>query len=213
MRCDYKCFSVGYCDLHFNPRTSCEVRLLRRLLATPNNIFQSTHLVWGATCVHRFSFRHLSISIHAPRVRCDIAAWHNQRNSRYFNPRTSCEVRLSTNSSRAFLLSFQSTHLVWGATNKKSRKARWIIISIHAPRVRCDSAFLLFPDYENYFNPRTSCEVRRRINCFHPSVIIISIHAPRVRCDTLLGTLWLTISIFQSTHLVWGATYMSLYVP
>ena len=63
--------------IHFNPRTSCEVRpgMIRRFGRLRK--FQSTHLVWGAT----FTFiRHLlssTISIHAPRVRCDPQSLSN----------------------------------------------------------------------------------------------------------------------------------------
>ncbi len=78
-------------------------------------------------------------------------------------------------------------------------------VSIHAPRVRCDSITCIFAGRTAGFNPRTSCEVRqsnsdaitiyqrfnprtscevrqkrtlrRYVTCF------VSIHAPRVRCD------------------------------
>ena len=40
-------------------------------------------------------------------------------------------------------------------------------ISIHAPRVRCDESFSIECTVLQYFNPRTSCEVRLpRVNEF-----------------------------------------------
>ena len=57
-------------------------------------------------------------------------------------------------------------------------------ISIHAPRVGCDSAIKA---------PRCKPE--------H-----ISIHAPRVGCDYPLFSLYTTSFLFQSTHPGWGAT-------
>ena len=193
-----------------------------------DDVFQSTHLVWGATV------RRLRI----PRY------WL------YFNPRTSCEVRRLIWWTGRHTTIFQSTHLVWGATfyNFKHDKDR--IISIHAPRVRCDDEMAHGVTCNYYFNPRTSCEVRRALHCnafwfslfqsthlvwgatwlyrLTITVITISIHAPRVRCDFLhflllsivcyfnprtscevrpLPFYWRNrISKFQSTHLVWGAT-------
>ena len=57
-----------------------------------------------------------------------------------------------------------------------------IIISIHAPRVRCDqSSLLLCPfSYISIHAPRVRCDI---IVIFIIQVLSISIHAPRVRCD------------------------------
>ncbi len=170
--------------LYFNPRTSCEVRpadavrsageqiisihaprvrcdFILYFVELQRLIFQSTHLVWGATVCNR-SCRYLyvyfnprtscevrpvkdvegllqpNISIHAPRVRCDVCRIDGFSDCCYFNPRTSCEVRLQLSKIKAMLWIFQSTHLVWGATRVKHTLSM---------------AF-------KYFNPRTSCEVR-----------------------------------------------------
>ena len=56
-------------------------------------------------------------------------------------------------------------------------------ISIHAPRVRCDTTFLSLANRPKHFNPRTSCEVRPKIKELINDEEAISIHAPRVRCD------------------------------
>ena len=58
-----------------------------------------------------------------------------------------------------------------------------IKISIHAPRMRCDSL--------------QKCEATH---------YKISIHAPRMRCDDMIAWTWNSSEKFQSTHLVWDAT-------
>ena len=123
---------------HFNPRTSCEVRL-------PDYV----------------RMRHRKgISIHAPLARCDrfcnadrLRFHHfNPRtscevrpdctevvcSSMYFNPRTSCEVRPSSSPSIIGTNSFQSTHLLRGATKREVLEYSSNLISIHAPLARCD---------------------------------------------------------------------------
>ena len=171
-----------------------------------NILFQSTHLVWGAT----FSF--LSVS----------CSYSN------FNPRTSCEVRRASLLFILFQLIFQSTHLVWGATRFFFVAISSVTISIHAPRVRCDPVSGLWklnvvnfnprtscevrlnvhrvPHTFYHFNPRTSCEVRLKLIAVYSPRKCISIHAPRVRCDPSIITMLFAIVLFQSTHLVWGAT-------
>ena len=73
VRCDDSTIQYLKCRLHFNPRTSCEVRRCQR-----NE---------RSLCLH--------ISIHAPRVRCDFEYEPMcQLGVTNFNPRTSCEVRL-----------------------------------------------------------------------------------------------------------------------
>ena len=201
VRCDISSRFLKHWLLYFNPRTSCEVRRYIDMDDTRDKIFQSTHLVWGATISAFLSGIVIYISIHAPRVRCDDLSpfllqyffefqsthlvWGATFLSRiynfrcfYFNPRTSCEVR--PRFSRFFIAasSFQSTHLVWGATwiLKSGGKRKW------------------------HFNPRTSCEVRQAV--------------------ILMVLMYLS---FQSTHLVWGATmnmpystincYISIHAP
>ncbi len=127
---------------------------------------------------------------------------------------------------------FQSTHLVWDATSCCDTIYFRIIISIHAPRMRCDKTLTRFlwssyyfnprTSYEmrpngkhetlhaKYFNPRTSYEMRQRI-CF--SFAYIHYFNPRtsyeMRHDTTGGTC--TIEAFQSTHLVWDATFCTAF--
>ena len=155
-----------------------------RLFLSPlAKVFQSTHLVWGATIECLLLAFIFAISIHAPRVRCDAGLQPCFNLISYFNPRTSCEVRLYTSFLLKFWIVFQSTHLVWGATCVLTRRGNIRNISIHAPRVRCDPQQYCNITSRYHFNPRTSCEVRL------------------VRRDVPVLDL-----AFQSTHLVWGAT-------
>ena len=78
---------------------------------------------------------------------------------------------------------FQSTHPVWGATDTVCDAVTRSAISIHAPRVGCDT-----------------CRVCRK-RVYH-----ISIHAPRVGCDIGVINALIERKKFQSTHPVWGAT-------
>ena len=231
VRCDRMSGLDSVIGVHFNPRTSCEVRRKHTCGDNRHDRFQSTHLVWGATAHRANQNGVFSISIHAPRVRCDnqerargptdylFQSTHlvwgatavvasAARKESYFNPRTSCEVRLISKVLIVCGQEFQSTHLVWGATISYLHD---ILRKIH-------------------FNPRTSCEVRHRrlpvrqlwliFQSTHlvwgatatpmvgPRVVYISIHAPRVRCDITSYFKRRNIIIFQSTHLVWGATML-----
>ena len=149
---------------NFNPRTPGGVR--RRLAGAGNaeNKFQSTHPGWGAT-----------------RTQAIISG------SRWdFNPRTPGGVRLQAIAEAAGLKKFQSTHPGWGATAVflRLRKARGI--SIHAPRVGCDTGGTVPFGYTTDFNPRTPGGVRRRFADDFRVGRFISIHAPRVGCDRRL---------------------------
>ena len=78
---------------------------------------------------------------------------------------------------------FQFTHPVWGATVKVPPCKVSRLVSIHAPRVGCDTVER-YLDYLGY----------------------VSIHAPRVGCDKGVSTSDLLQRVFQFTHPVWGAT-------
>ena len=173
-------------------------------------IFQSTHLVWGAT-IHKMSAgRQFDISIHAPRVRCDSRNHCSSVQRMYFNPRTSCEVRPEPTSLNPIAKLFQSTHLVWGATYRFSVRYIALDISIHAPRVRCDKKYPALSDLIYYFNPRTSCEVRLySIEYLHITLTFQSTHL--VWGATFSPSENLSEIAFQSTHLVWGATIALLW--
>ena len=163
VRCDKSTVRIWSCLSNFNPRTSCEVRLQGRW----RKCFRGEYFNPRTSCEVRLlseykKVQEENISIHAPRVRCDrdnrrLAEWILN-----FNPRTSCEVRPLLGALRLTISIFQSTHLVWGATAVTLPDQEKDLISIHAPRVRCD-----FYNCQCYF-----------------CTSFISIHAPRVRCDS-----------------------------
>ena len=178
MRCDKICFKIGAdcCISIHAPRVRCDY--------------------------HIFNFGQVGgISIHAPRVRCDAVMSSHTGLVSNFNPRTSCEVRRTSmqipfdhinfnpRTSCEVRPSCRHTFLPCYYFNPRtSCEVRptvpaiivlQFVISIHAPRVRCDvPAHFVFQHFL-HFNPRTSCEVRRFL---------------------LVNTG--VIDVFQSTHLV-----------
>ena len=179
---DLRRCNSGYTD--FNPRTPCGVRL-------PGG---------GALQVH-----HL-ISIHAPRVGCDVDCAVFGGNKLHFNPRTPCGVRQAPSSRIVKSNQFQSTHPVWGATGVRICGCSFVRISIHAPRVGCDPFFQVWVSASIQFqsthpvwgatrsNPSTASYAvlfqsthpvwgATRGNSHDYYSFVISIHAPRVGCD------------------------------
>ena len=160
-RCDRNLNSSNESRRNFNSRTSCEVRRSCSACRRRHCQFQLTHLLRGATCLNfdldgysKFQLTHLLrgatyvttlsdsglISTHAPLARCDFISNINPAMPRYFNSRTSCEVRLPRAICSARSCSFQLTHLLRGAT--------LLVETASAAVVN--------------FNSRTSCEVRRK---------------------------------------------------
>ncbi len=149
-------------------------------------LFQSTLPVWGATLIHPLteSFANKCFN---PRSPCG-------ERPRYFH----CgKVLLGVSihaprvgSDRVALLfailltRFQSTLPVWGATIITITNMIMLIVSIHAPRVGSDKQY--------------------RVPLF--KLAQVSIHAPRVGSDSTRSLSPDTISTFQSTLPVWGAT-------
>ena len=146
------------------------------------------------------------ISIHAPRVGSDTSPCCGYADVLYFNPRSPCGER-------------RCKPAAYGVCCQ---------ISIHAPRVGSDVFRKIGQTGHLHFNPRSPCgerlttgrkgKFKRLISIHAPRVGSddfakwfsdagsISIHAPRVGsdCDEVLpGD---TVSIFQSTLPVWGAT-------
>ena len=104
----------------------------------------------------------LAVSIHAPRVGCDNESIASERNQTGFNSRTPCGVRpLKMLMRLEFLVMFQFTHPVWGATLKNGHSEHIIIVSIHAPRVGCDQMVQTIVSGMLGFNSRTPCGVRQ----------------------------------------------------
>ena len=168
--------------------------------------FQSTHPMRGATskdirkaikclisihaphegcdCIPGPGHLQLAISIHAPHEGCD----HIRANSGNYEhdisihaPHEGCDPGCH------FVIiqhrRFQSTHPMRGATVLDGVYNGQARISIHAPHEGCDVDVLTAP---------TGAK--------------ISIHAPHEGCDTAMGISARTVSLFQSTHPMRGAT-------
>ena len=78
---------------------------------------------------------------------------------------------------------FQFTHPVWGATEMDLFNDQDNDVSIHAPRVGCDTHVLGSCTSGRCFNSRTPCGVRHFRRPCHARPSEVSIHAPRVGCD------------------------------
>ena len=132
----------------------------------------------------------------------------------------------------ALMITFQSTHPVWGATSRPSGSTTGCAISIHAPRVGCDTTGAKAVKQATLFqstHPVWGATWRRgchegagyisihapRVGCDDPEMYHllgapgISIHAPRVGCDGMSNKGTGRTNKFQSTHPVWGATVLS----
>ena len=169
----------------FNPRTPCGVRPHIYIYVNRKNKFQSTHPVWGATSHRRSRSCYRPISIHAPRVGCDVPVkriasfsgsfqsthpvWgatcdflDAQAQHSYFNPRTPCGVRhiqlVGTEDNN--LISIHAPRV--GCDLMRLWYGYITHISIHAPRVGCDDFVMSHKiKYGTDFNPRTPCGVRQ----------------------------------------------------
>ena len=104
--------------------------------------------------------------------------------SSYFNPRTSYEVR------RRLL------PIVIETVNFNPRTSYEVRLTRRTKARRT-----------LYFNPRTSYEVRRLCLQIKGEDTNISIHAPLTRCDLAVAPPLSLFGVFQSTHLLRGATY------
>ena len=124
----------------------------------------------------------------------------------YFNPRTSYEVRRHDILDESGDVEFQSTHLLRGATRRLFPNFERASISIHAPLTRCDERGLPGLRRARHFNPRTSYEVRRH-QFFHFKRLPANFN-PRTSYEVRrpCRTTGQCSAIFQSTHLLRGAT-------
>ena len=168
--------------LHFNSRTSCEVRQSARSTGRREIHFNS-------------------------RTSCEVRHQKTRRGSGNadFNSRTSCEVRHIRSWQTPHTVRFQLTHLLRGATIDLDGEDYNELISTHAPLARCDDRVAAVVELEkisthaplarcdlcstnncplyNDFNSRTSCEVRLKRLRNGSMVTVISTHAPLARCD------------------------------
>ena len=194
----------------FNPRTPCGVRRANPPSSPNWAVFQSTHPVWGATPRQCIFIGTTNISIHAPRVGCDFGLYvpPGVLLISIHAPRVGCDIR--TQGTVPEVVTFQSTHPVWGATQGDRRQTTGR--SDFNPRTPCGVRLPFRRSTVSeppYFNPRTPCGVRPDTFDKVPSDVHISIHAPRVGCDSSFAFWILSASEFQSTHPVWGATRYS----
>ena len=149
-------------------------------------IFQSTHLLRGATGAETNGVKSKNISIHAPLARCDptINEANNYCNISIHAPLARCDRKTTRHWNS--LNTFQSTHLLRGATSE------------------IDEALIPV----RHFNPRTSCEVRlQKSSKRRQKGIFQSTHL--LRGATVLRSQHALNLGFQSTHLLRGATIIS----
>ena len=192
--------------MHFNPRTPCGVRPFSAFLSIFFHVisihapiagcdpicgssksmfskFQSTHPLRGATVIRQRDSILFTISIHAPLAGCDQRRPRSRITINNFNPRTPCGVRLRFDRVLRRAPVFQSTHPLRGATFAGRYVVFRFFISIHAPLAGCDTLVQQGSKFNNNFNPRTPCGVRRWLSVIIGSSLDISIHAPLAGCD------------------------------
>ena len=144
----------------FNPRSSCEERLLSCAKRRRGRYFNPRSSCEERPARLKETLEQLTISIHAPHARSDDNIRIKRYNVINFNPRSSCEERrvLPVVLSVSFTISIHAPHArsdTACATASTSKK-----ISIHAPHARSDDEVH---------------RLGRRKN--------ISIHAPHARSD------------------------------
>ena len=145
--------------------------------------FQSTLPVGGATFAGGAAIALRDISIHAPRVGSDPG--HDSRPVYIFcfNPRSPCGERLSIPIWFLWMIPFQSTLPVWGATTPSSVQTVNIV----------------------GFNPRSPCGERLKIKVRRITRTAFQSTLP-VWGATYIGMTRVHLDWFQSTLPVWGAT-------
>ncbi len=97
----------------------------------------------------------LEISIHAPRGGSDTCLKSSLNRIHDFNPRSPWGERLNLSILMFWLVLFQSTLPVGGATVASFRTSRNSAISIHAPRGGSDMGFQFNRVHNSNFNPRS----------------------------------------------------------
>ena len=131
----------------------------------------------------------MEISIHAPRVGCDLKRGGFVGLLCLFQSTHPVWGATDYRSPRKFKLGFQSTHPVWGATPSGRHSGHFS--GYFNPRTPCG---VRRPHRHqtsgtpSYFNPRTPCGVRPVAPLGAGDPGGISIHAPRVGCDILAAS-------------------------
>ena len=139
--------------------------------------------MWGATVHIALEVARLGVSIHAPRVGCDLSRQTVQPNLRCFNSRTPCGVR---------------RQVCYHVDNQ-------IGVSIHAPRVGCDGWYGLDLAIVrvSIHAPRVGCD----LSALESRSLAVLFQFTHPVWGATWGV-WLVVHSweFQFTHPVWGAT-------
>ena len=161
-RSDIKTTSRPLKTAYFNPRSSCEERLVLGSLS----IHTLPYFNPRSSCEERLRSQvrpagDAGISIHAPHARSDRTLSGLRHSSKEdFNPRSSCEERRGATLRLCGASAFQSTLLMRGATRAarpwhRSPRFQSTLLMRGATRPR------LYRKAESRdFNPRSSCEER-----------------------------------------------------
>ena len=168
--------------------------------------FQSTTPVWDATWDLCGSLLARFISIHAPRMGCDMPPCFTCPKVVNFNPRTPYGMR-HMKILPISLHSYFNPRTPYGMRLKGSLHAYFLIdISIHAPRMGCDrisiSALSLLTSFQSthpVWDATCRCNYRLIDSTnFNPRTPYGMRHDNTYTTGTYMG--------FQSTHPVWDAT-------
>ena len=156
----------------------------------PEQSFQSTPPVRGATEDKDGNKRYITISIHAPRAGGDTERSAIRHGGATFQ--STPPVRGATAASTPMApttTTFQSTPPVRGATSDFVRVPQGYSISIHAPRAGGDILRVMLPLPSSVF--QSTPPVRGATESYHPyrKIPRISIHAPRAGGDVDHGRL------------------------
>ena len=124
----------------------------------------------------------LPVSIHALLAECDSLSERPPAWAWRFNPRTPCGVRHANREYVGLTKTFQSTHSLRSATNRKAGACRVQKVSIHALLAECDDVAI-----EGYGSTFVSIHALLA-ECDWPSrkpveVHEVSIHALLAECD------------------------------
>ena len=144
--------------------------------------FQLTHLLRGATQGKPYDFIGFDISTHAPLARCDYTwdALTGQYEISTHAPLARCDSAGRDDENRKV---FQLTHLLRGATNASRPNTEIVIFQLTHLLRGATHGMGNRANQRDYFNSRTSCEVRRTIPPGPSPSGWISTHAPLARCD------------------------------
>ena len=128
------------------------------------------------------------------------ARWSISGVTSYFNPRAPCGARRRYRCDCAFLIQFQSTRPMRGATQVFSVSQIDSTISIHAPHAGRDAATVGWRSISPRF--QSTRPVRGATTCYLYTIppYRISIHAPRAGATKPTGTRPLRSKSFQSTR-------------